>query len=798
MLGLSHTIQDIAQITFAKDLFQGNEAQIPLQYLSVDTRNIIHGEQTLFIALKTTRRDGHDFIEKAIEKGVHNFLVHKEINFPNINYALVDDTLEALQLWAKTHREKFTYPVIGITGSNGKTTVKEWLTTLLEGQFQLVKSPMSYNSQLGVALSLLQMRPNIDAAIIEAGVSKVGEMEILAEMIQPTLGILTHMGNAHSEGFKNETEKIEEKLKLFKHTKKIIVSSEQPAIHHLLHEKKLPFKATPPLPAYSILHKEFLTAADKENASLAAYAALIFFNMTEDAIKMRLSLLYPIQMRTEMITENPQITLINDSYNSDIDSIFNAFQLLENTHSQSRKKLIITDLSHLGANQEIIQRDILSQAEKRFGTENVITIGEIFAKIRDNDFSFFSTKDFTLHFQYKDYIGNVVLFKGARQFELETLLPLFHHNLTATVFKVNLTALVQNLRYFRSILPIQTKIMCMVKAFSYGSGTWEIAAALQQEGADYLAVAYTSEALELREKGINMPIMVMNPDMQSLEVLTKYEIEPQIYDFIILEKYVRAARLTGLNSYKIHLKFDTGMGRLGFSEKDLPHLIEILIQYPDIQVVSMLTHLAAADDKKADEFSLAQLSHFQHLYNILHTTLGITPLRHALNSAGILRFPQFAMDMVRVGVGLYGINPTEKGHNLEEIGTLQTVISQIHTYPKGTSVGYGRSQFTERDSRIATLPIGYADGIFRRLGNGKISFFVHGKAAPTFGRICMDMLMIDVTDIPEAKGGDEVLIFGKMNDVSQSVCEVADAAETISYEILTRISPRVKRVYVKE
>ena len=785
MLGLPYTLQEIAQISFAKDLFQGCETQIPLQYIAFDTRTIIHGEQTLFVALKTPHRDGHDFVAQAIEKGVQNFLVQKDLFFPNINYALVENTLDALQIWAKTHREKFAYPVIGITGSNGKTTVKEWLTTLLEGQFQIVKSPMSYNSQLGVALSLLQMRPNVDAAIIEAGISKVGEMAVLAEMIQPTLGILTHIGTAHSEGFVSEKQKLAEKLLLFTTAKKVITPPLAPPL-------------VPPLPHYSVLHKDFLTAADKENASLAAFAALTFFGMSEEAIQNRLSLLYPIQMRTEMISENPQITLINDSYNSDIDSIFNAFQLLQNTNSQSHKKLILTDLSHLGKNQIGIQTEILKQAEKMFGQANVITIGEVFAKLRNNAFSFLSTQDFSQHFHYQDYIGNVVLFKGARQFELETLLPLFHHKLTATVFKVNLTALAHNLRYFRSLLPIQTKIMCMVKAFSYGSGTWEIAAALQQEGADNLAVAYSSEGIELREKGINLPIMVMNPDAQSLEALVKYEIEPEIYDFVLLEKYIRTARLAGLATYPIHLKFDTGMGRLGFQENDLPYLIEMLRQYPDIQVVSMLTHLAAADDSTADDFSIAQISRFQGIYEHLHNELGISPLRHVLNSAGILRFPHYAMDMVRLGIGLYGINPTEKTTDLQEIGTLQTLISQIHSYPKGTSVGYGRSQFTTRDSRIATLPIGYADGIFRRLGNGKASFLVHGKAAPTFGRVCMDMLMIDVTDIPEAKTGDIVLIFGEMEESYLSVSDMAKSAETISYEILTRISPRVKRVYVKE
>ncbi|MFN0201457.1 MAG: alanine racemase [Bacteroidia bacterium] len=799
MLGIHYTLPEIAQMIEALDLFQGAEAQYPLQMLAFDTRNIMQGEETLFIALKTQYRDGHDFIEKAIEKGVKNFLVDRHLNFTGVNYILVENTLDSLQIWAMRHRQRFTYPVIGITGSNGKTIVKEWLTTLLEPNYQIVKSPMSYNSQLGVAISLLQMSEQSQLAIIEAGISKPQEMEILAEMIQPTIGIFTHIGNAHSENFTSLKEKINEKWKLFSTCDAIFCTDNKQLASPVLQANQsfstfadLPenlttfFKKCPNLP----------TKADKENAALASLVAL-HLGLDRDLLCERLPLLYPILMRVEMITDNPRITIINDSYNSDRDSVMNAFQVLKFTHSHATKKVILSDMQHQGKAQVKLQKEVLAIAEKLLGKENVYTIGEVFCTLRTEN-TYPSTQNFIQQFDNKAFQDCVLLIKGARNFELERLIPLFNPKLNASIFKINLNYLSQNLRYFKSLLPQHTKMMCMVKAFSYGSGTWEVAEVLQKESVDYLAVAYTSEAVELREKGIKLPIMVMNPEASNMLSLAKYNIQPEIYEFDLLEKYLRAARLAGLTTYPIHLKFDTGMGRLGFSEEDLPHLFQYLTQYPDIQVVSLMTHLAAADDESADAFTLQQLERFEKIWRTFAQTLGITPLRHALNSAGILRFPQYAWDMVRLGVGLYGINPTnlpEPSQRLKEIGTLQTLISQIHSYPENTSVGYGRSQFTHRESRIATVPIGYADGILRCLGNGKTQFWLHGKPAPTFGRVCMDMLMLDVTDIPEAKIGDTVLIFGENNSDQQSVNAIAAAANTISYEILTRISPRVRRVY---
>lgn len=799
MLGLPYNIAEIAQIVYAKDLFQGLQLPQTLKYVAFDTRNITYGEETIFIALNSGNRDGHDFIEKAIEKGVRNFLVEKPLSQKGINYAIVENTLDALQMWARFHRLRFDYPIIGIAGSNGKTIVKEWLTTILESNFQIVKSPMSYNSQIGVPISILQMHPQANVGIFEAGISQPDEMAVLAEMILPNIGIFTHIGSAHAENFTSQTERINEKWKLFAQTDIIFIGDED--FNKLTENQQNTEKLRTVSLENSKKYPNLATKADKENASLVVAVAK-YLGLSSENIAERLHLLSPVQMRLEMITDNPEITLINDAYNSDRDSILNAFQLLKNARSQEHKKLIISDILHQGKGQIALQKEILRLAEKNFGAENVYTIGKDFQSLRGEN-AYLDTSDFIQKMNPKELKNSVVLLKGARNFELERIIPFLNHKLNATIFKINLNALINNLRYFKALVPKKTKMMCMVKAFSYGSGTWEIAEILEKEGVDFLAVAYISEAMELREKGIKLPIMVMNPDISGLEALVQYDIQPEIYSFELLEKYVKAARLMGARQYPLHLKLDTGMGRLGFSEKDLPHLAQLLLQYPDIQVVSVFTHLAAADDESADEFTLQQLQKFDEMYQYLHQNLGIFPIRHVLNTSGILRFPKYAGDMVRLGIGLYGVNPTneksKKGkRDLQEIGTLISTISQIHEYPENTSVGYGRSQFTTRNSRIATIPIGYADGIFRALSNGKVCFKVHGQHTPVFGRVCMDMLMLDITDIPEAETGDEVLLFGQTNNDFQSVNVLAEAAGTIPYEVLTRISPRLRRVYVRE
>jgi alanine racemase len=818
MLGLPYTLAEIAQLVEARDLFQGLFENLPLHYVAYDTRLISHPRETLFVALRTPHRDGHEFIAAALSQGVCNFLVSRPLPFRGINYALVSDPLDALQRWALLHRQRFRYPVLGITGSNGKTIVKEWLATLLDPQLQVVKSPMSYNSQLGVPLSLLQLRPLADLALIEAGISQAGEMALLQAMIQPTQGILTHMGSAHTAGFASEQQKLREKLLLFQSAECVYAGSFQPEPIEALRAQGLPLKTAGYGPEDTLqvleersserrLHwrlryegQEWACTlpldgqADRENALLALLAALELGLPPQEAPE-RLAWLAPVEMRSEMITDNPEITLINDSYNSDADSIRNAFRLLLQTQSQPRRHIILSDIMHQGQQQEALQREILAEAEQVAGPSNVWTVGPVFGRIGHGQ-NYLDTEALLRDIRYERFRGSTVLLKGARRFELERVIPLLSRKLNAARFQIDLDALGHNFRLLKSQLPDTVKTMCMVKAFSYGSGDWEVAQELERAGADYLAVAFASEAIGLREAGIRLPLMVLNPDHSSIESLLRHDIEPEVSNLDFLQAYLRAARLAEQAPRRIHLKLETGMGRLGFVREELPQVCALLQRHPDIALASLLTHMAAADDPAEDAYTHAQARAFAEMAAYLSQELGVAPLRHVLNTAGVLRFPEYAFDMVRLGIGLYGISPAG-GLPLREIGSLRASITQIRDWPAGQSIGYGRSQFTARPSRIATLPVGYADGIPRSLGNGKISFLAGGAWAPTFGRICMDMLMLDVTGIPGLRPGDEVVLIGRQGEHMLSVSEVAQAAGTIPYEILVRISPRVRRVYLR-
>ncbi|MEZ4828363.1 MAG: alanine racemase [Bacteroidia bacterium] len=796
MLGIPYSIESIASLVPALDLFQGLYPSHPLHYVAFDSRYISHGSQTIFVALKTDNRDGHNFIQDAWDKGVRNFLVEKPVSLPGVNYILCENTLLALQQWAANHRRKFDFPVIAITGSNGKTTVKEWLATLLEMHFQLVKSPMSYNSQLGVPLSVLQLRPEAQLAIIEAGISRAGEMEILAEIISPTIGILTHMGAAHADGFDSFEQKLEEKIRLFRKVDHILTGNSQPEVLQFLSSKKLPF-----LPVPQETETRFAIPPggeeEKENTLLAIHTAL-FLGLSPEEISSRIPLLQPVSMRLEMITDNPEITIINDSYNSDLDSVRSAFRRLIHTRAKPENQIIISDIPHQGEWQEEVQRQVLEEAISLVGKDHVRTVGPVFARIGHTR-SYETTEALMDDLRYEDFRNCAVLLKGARGFAFEKIIPLLNRKLNATYFKINLQALSHNFRLMKSLLPPGTRNMCMVKAASYGSGTWEIAQALAAEGADYLTVAYASEGIELRNAGIDLPVMVMNPDVSSIDALIQFDIEPEVSNFDFLNRYVRAARLGGSKAGKIHIKLETGMGRLGFVAAELDELISFIKNYPDLTVVSVMSHLAAADDPAEDDFTRHQIQTFLDMDQRLRDELGIFPARHILNTAGIIRFPGYAMEMVRHGIGLYGVNPVaDQALPFCEIGSLHSVISQVHSWPEGTSIGYGRAGRLSRPSQIATIPIGYADGIPRVLGNGQFAFLVRGKRAPIVGRVCMDMLMLDVTDIPGASAGDEVVIFGKQGRIFQSVSALAQAAATIPYEILVRISPRVRRIYVRE
>lgn len=815
MLGLPYTLSDIAEIGTAKNLFQGYPSDRILRTLFFDTRIIGSERGACFVALNRGKRDGHDFISQAIQKGVRNFIVDRALPYKEINYLVVEDTLAVIQSWAAAHRQKFHYPILGITGSNGKTTVKEWLATLLAWDFELVKSPMSYNSQLGVALSLLQLRPGAQLALIEAGISQTNEMHLLADMIQPDLGILTHMGEAHAEGFDSFEQKLGEKCLLFEKSKQVLWCDFQPEVsayllNHLggrslcvgrsaycaltllearenergwectLNWKNQPFTVQIPIKGDAAL----------ENALLSVLAAL-HLGMSTEQVANRVQHLHALEMRTEIITDNPEITLINDTYNSDPDSVRNAFSLLQNIGAQRHKKLILSDIAF---QSKEIHQSILDDAVKRFGDTNIYTVGKQFAALRSNQ-AYLRTEELTRSISYNSFIDSVVLLKGSRVFELEKIIPYLNPKLNETYLKIDLGALVENYRALRAQVPANTRTMCMLKAAAYGSGTWEIARVLENEGADYLAVAYISEGIDLRKSGIGLPIMVMNPSPDNLAALFQYKLEPEISNNLLLRKYLAQLHLHSINKGRIHIKLETGMGRLGYTSTELPELISLIHNFPGIEVVSVISHLAAADDPLHDAFTGEQVSRFLEMYGILHEKTGIEPQRQILNSAGILRFPQYAWEMIRLGIAMYGIKTSESPVELREIGSLHTSITQIRSYPAGQSIGYGRSQFTLRPSRIATIPIGYADGIPRSLSNGKAEFLVKGKRAPIFGRVCMDMLMLDVTDITEAVQGDEVVIYGRQGADYISISELAERAGTIPYELLVRVSPRVRRVY---
>jgi len=822
MLGTPYTLHEIAQYAAAKDLFQGYTHQDSLTHISFDTRTIIHGSQTVFIALSGAHRDGHDFIPQAIQKGVKNFIVDRPIPHKNINYALVANTLEALQLWAMYHRNLFDYPIIGITGSNGKTTVKEWLATLLEWEYHLVKSPLSYNSQIGVPLSLLQLHHQADLGIIEVGVSQSGDMEQLVPIVRPTLGVLTHMGDAHNEGFLSITHKLEEKCTLFEEVSTLVVGSQQKWVSNYLNtlavdktyvgrgdhdviqlidckrypqESKITVQIGDHTSVYQI-NVPFSDQASIENVLLAigvAYRLGLDFEL----IRERTSTLKRIYMRTEIISDNPNITLINDVYNSDLASVYNSFNLLKDIQTHLKKYVIISDVPHQGAEALNQHHHIYQTAIDLFGQAHVFTIGDIFRQVSPIQ-NYLDTASLKRAIRYEDFLNSTVLLKGARKYELEQLIPLFHHKHNATYLRIDLNQLIENFKILKNYLPPFTRTMCVIKAASYGNGTWEIARELAEAGTDYLAVAYTSEGIDLRNARIELPIMVMNPDINSIASLVQYELEPEIANFAFLKRYVRYARLVGKPEIKLHIKLETGMGRLGFVASELDALSAQLVSDPNIQVISLMSHLAAADNPTVDEFTFHQIAQFEEMSKMLADKLGIQPLRHILNSKGVLRFPQYAFEMVRLGAGLYGINTTDTKAPIQEIGALYTVISQIRTYPPQTSIGYGRSQFTQRQSRIATVAIGYADGLPRNLSNGQYAFLIRGKLAPIFGRVCMDMTMVDVTDIPTAQSGDEVVIFGRQEDNYLSVDAMAKQAQTIPYEILVRIGSRVRRIYTKE
>ena len=788
--------------------------------ISIDSRSLQSNKNTLFFALKGQNNDAHDYIPELLEKGVENFVVSKlPENSSKGNYILVDDTLKALQDFASNYRSKFNFPIIGITGSNGKTIVKEWLNFLLSPDYNIARSPKSYNSQVGVSLSVLGINENHNFGIFEAGISQPDEMQNLETIIRPTIGILTNIGDAHNEGFESKTEKIAEKVKLFKNCEVIIYrkNEEVSAALESLYVKQLVWSFFDEANALFIkksvlgnltqlrfsynnqdfeVEVPFTDDASVENA-IHSMMVLLYLNYDKPTIENRMKMLYPIEMRLRVKNGINNTTLIDDSYISDFQSIKIALDFLEQQKQHSEKVVVLSDILQSGENKaELYQK--ISLLLKQNHIAKVIGIGKdltAYQHLFENIETFDSTEDFLKNLDSSDFSNQTILIKGARSFHLEEIVSVLEEKTHQTVLEINLNAIAHNLNYYKSKLNPDTKIMVMIKAFGYGSGSFEIAKLLEYQKVDCLGVAFTDEGIALRNANILTSIMIMNPEPGSFPALISYNLEPEIYSLKELQLFKNHLEKLKRKNYPIHIKLDTGMRRLGFEEKNIQELISYLKEYQEFfEVKSIFSHLSGSDSDQFRDFTFHQFEVFKKLSDCIKDELNINPICHISNTSAISNYPEMQMDMVRLGIGLYGISNEENEIKyLENVGTLKSVILQIKEIDKGESVGYSRRFVAEKPTRTATIPIGYADGIPRALGNEKSYVVINNQKAPIIGNICMDMLMVDITEI-NCREGDSVIIFGE----KPKVTEIAKIVGTIPYEILTGISHRVKRVFYRE
>ncbi len=792
-----------------------------IKHISVDSRTLVSPDDSLFIALRGEHHDGHSFISDLILKGVRNFLVedipsNTEAN--TINFVQVEDTLNAMQQFIRHHRSQCPVPVIAVTGSNGKTIVKEWLYQLLQPDKKIIRSPRSYNSQVGVPLSVWMLDPSYDMAVFEAGISKPGEMSRLKAMIRPDVGIITNLKEAHQENFSSYEEKAREKLGLFDDCNRIIYCSDHLIINRIavkkfpgsrlftwsrkpgadiwLKQAKWEHNQTTLTLQYegndSVYRIPFSDKASIEN-SMQVISCMLHLNYSEEDIRQRLKDLSPVAMRLELMQGVNHCTLINDSYNSDLASLSIALDFLKQQNQHELKTLILSDIYQSGKSGEELYGEV-SKIISGKGVKRFMGIGDqisLHKGVFKHGSFFHSTGDFLNRIKQNDFADEAILIKGARQFQFEKITTMLQQKIHGTILEVDLNAMIQNLNIFRSRLKTETKIMVMVKALSYGSGTYEIANALQYQQVDYLGVAFADEGIALRNAGINTPVVVMNPEISSFDQMIEYQLEPEIYNFKSLHQFEKILKKHNMLSYPVHIKLNSGMNRLGFDEEEIGELTAFLNSHEYLEVKTVFSHLAASEDPNHDTFTRKQISRFEKMSKPLMNR-PVNPLRHILNSAGIERFPDAQFEMVRVGIGLYGFSSL-RDSGLQNVSTLKSTISQIRRIKKGESIGYGRGTISEKDRTIGIVPIGYADGIDRRMGNGKIRFISNGKPVAVIGQICMDMCFVDLTGI-KAEEGDEIIIFGK----EQPVEELARCVQTISYEILTGISSRVKRIYFQE
>lgn len=796
--------------------------------LLIDSRQLVDAAHTLFFALISSRNDGHRYINDLYDKGVRAFVVQRRPQppLPDAAFIVVEDTLSALQTLAAWHRAQFSYPVIAITGSNGKTIVKEWLSQILGYDYNIVRSPKSYNSQVGVPLSVWQMNEKHNLAIIEAGISKPDEMLRLQRIIQPTIGVFTNIGQAHDENFINREQKAGEKMNLFTRVDTLIYCQDHANIQQVLIRSGL--AATVKLFSWSRksnecslfvdavnkvgrqaeidcvylgrrmrFHIPFCDDASVENA-IHCIATALFLGLPEKHISERLSGLTSVAMRLEIKAGINNCTLVNDYYNSDVNSLGIALDVMNQQQQHKSKTLILSDILQSGRDEMDLYAEIAHIIESK-NVDMLIGIGPAISRqakqFKLKSYFYPSVNAFLMQFSFSNFHNQTILLKGARAFEFEQIGVELQEKAHETVLEINFNHLVNNLNYYRSKIKPETKLMVMVKAFGYGSGNYEVSNILQFHHADYLTVAFADEGVELRRAGITLPIMVMSPEVNSYDNIIKYDLEPEVFSFRNLSFIERALESMGAQMpLNIHVKLDTGMHRLGFAKPEIPELLRRIEANPLLHVKSIFSHLATADNPDEDAFTMRQIELFDEVSSIIVQALPYKVLRHILNTAGITRFTKYQFDMVRLGIGLYGVPTCEvdKGA-LETVVSLKTTINQIKVVPAGDSIGYNRNGRATHEMRIGIIPIGYADGLSRMLGNGNGKFWVNGRQVRVIGDICMDMCMLDLDGV-EAQEGDTVVVF----DAEHSISDIAKACRTIPYEIMTSISQRVKRVYFQE
>jgi alanine racemase len=825
---MTYTIERVATLIGAQRL---GHAEARISFVLTDSRSLCFPEETLFFALRSNRNDGHQYISELYRRGVRCFVVEEvptqaTNQFGDANFLVVSSTLQALQCLAQRHRETFNIPVVGITGSNGKTMVKEWLYQLLSPQMVITRSPRSYNSQIGVPLSVWLLNSHSQLGVFEAGISQKGEMQALHNIIRPTIAVLTNIGSAHEENFSSAEEKCREKLRLFKGAQVMVYNADDEMVTRLLnetehkgerlawsvknHDAAMRITKIDKQPTHTTIHYiykggepncfslPFIDDASVCNSIICATVGL-HLGLDASTLNLRMSKLEPVAMRLEVKEGLNGCTLINDSYNSDINSLNIALDFMNRRpdHNGQKRTLVLSDILQSGLPDKELYQEVSNLAEQR-GVQKFIGIGP---KICANKacialperYFFNSVADFIRSDVFKTLHNEVVLLKGARSFGFDQLTEQMVKKVHETTLEVNLNAMVNNLNYYRSLMHPNTKLVCMIKADGYGAGAVEIAKTLQDHRADYLAVAVADEGATLRRNGITSNIMVMNPEMTAFKTIFDYDLEPEVYSFRLLEALIKAAEKEGITGFPVHIKLDTGMHRLGFDpDKDMPHLIERLHNQNALIPKSVFSHFAGADADEFDAFSQSQFERFDAGSKMLQAAFEHHILRHIDNSAGIEHFPQRQLDMCRLGLGLYGINPRNNAI-INNVSTLRTTILQMREVKAGDTVGYSRRGTIEHNSVIAAIPIGYADGLNRKLGNRNGYCLVNNQPAQYVGNICMDVAMIDVTGI-DCHEGDSVEIFGD----NLPVTELSNVLQTIPYEVLTGISNRVNRVYFQD